>query len=219
MNDFLPVCKVGDIPDPGKQIVEVGDRYVVLFHVDGRFYALDDVCTHDGGPLGEGLLEGYTIASAARRQVRHSRRPRALHAGHKRNACARGQGGRRRGLRENCRPGEEEICLGMNAMPIQEETVYSALKQVRDPELMINVVDLGLIYGIALEDAGEKTNLGVMMTMTTPACPYGPQLVADVREALTTLAGAGEVKVEVTLTPPWSPDMMTEAARDELGMF
>ena len=96
-------------------------------------------------------------------------------------------------------------------MPIQEETVYSALKQVRDPELMVNVVDLGLIYGVALEEAGEKTNLGVMMTMTTPACPYGPQLLAD--------EGAGEVKVEVTLSPPWSPELMTEAARDELGMF
>ena len=77
-------------------------------------------------------------------------------------------------------------------MPIQEETVYSALKQVRDPELMVNVVDLGLIYGVAVEEAGEKTNLGVMMTMTTPACPYGPQLVADVRDALMALDGAGE---------------------------
>ena len=104
-------------------------------------------------------------------------------------------------------------------MPIQEETVYSALKQVRDPELMINIVDLGLIYGVAVEDAGAKSNLGIMMTMTTPACPYGPQLVADVRDALMALDGAGEVRVEVTLSPPWSPEMMTEEARDELGMF
>jgi metal-sulfur cluster biosynthetic enzyme len=104
-------------------------------------------------------------------------------------------------------------------MSIAEETVYSALKQVRDPELMINVVDLGLIYGVAVEDAGEKSNLGVVMTMTTPACPYGPQLVADVRDALSALDGAGEVKVEVTLSPPWSPEMMTEEARDELGIF
>jgi metal-sulfur cluster biosynthetic enzyme len=109
--------------------------------------------------------------------------------------------------------------MGVKAMPIQEETVYSALKQVRDPELMVNVVDLGLIYGVAVEDAGGKTNLGVMMTMTTPACPYGPQLVADVRDTLIALDGAGEVKVEVTLNPPWSPEMMTESARDELGMF
>ena len=62
MNDFVPVCKAGDIPDPGKQVVEVGERNVVLFHVDGQYYAVDDVCTHDGGPLGEGFLEGYTIA-------------------------------------------------------------------------------------------------------------------------------------------------------------
>ena len=116
--------------------------------------------------------------------------------------------------------GHAEVLDGRRTvMPIQEETVYEALKQVRDPELMINVVDLGLVYGVALEEAGEKTNLGVMMTMTTPACPYGPQLLADVRERLAALEGAGEVKVEVTLTPPWSPDMMTEAARDELGMF
>ena len=61
MSDFVSVCKVGDIPDPGKQVVEVGERYVVMFHVDGRFYALDDLCTHDGGPLADGLLEGCEI--------------------------------------------------------------------------------------------------------------------------------------------------------------
>ena len=101
MSDFVRVCKVGDIPDPGKQIFEVGERYVVLFHVDGQFYAMDDVCTHDGGPLGEGSLEGFhDCLSAARGQVRHSRRPRAVHARHQRHAFARGQSGRRRGVRE-----------------------------------------------------------------------------------------------------------------------
>ena len=62
MSDFVPVCKVGDIPDPGKHVFEVGEHFVVVFHVDGQFYAIDDVCTHDGGPLGEGFLEGFTIA-------------------------------------------------------------------------------------------------------------------------------------------------------------
>ena len=61
MSDFVRVCKVGDVPDPGKQIFDLDERYIVLFHVDGRFYALDDLCTHDGGPLGEGLLERFTI--------------------------------------------------------------------------------------------------------------------------------------------------------------
>jgi 3-phenylpropionate/trans-cinnamate dioxygenase ferredoxin component len=61
MSDFIRVCKVADIPDPGREVFEVADRFIVVFHVDGRFYALDDCCTHDGGPLGEGTLEGFAI--------------------------------------------------------------------------------------------------------------------------------------------------------------
>ena len=57
MSDFVPVAKVSEIPDPGKMLVEVGERLVVLIHAAGRFYALDDVCTHDGGPLSEGPLD------------------------------------------------------------------------------------------------------------------------------------------------------------------
>ena len=58
---FTRVAKVSDVPDPGKQLVEVDDRLVVLCHVGGMFYAIDDVCTHDGGPLAEGALEGAEI--------------------------------------------------------------------------------------------------------------------------------------------------------------
>ncbi len=61
MAEFVPVAKVSEIPDPGKKLVEVDDRLVAVFHVGGQFYALDDVCTHDGGPLAEGQLEGYHI--------------------------------------------------------------------------------------------------------------------------------------------------------------
>ena len=62
MPEFVKVAQVADIPDPGKLVVEVDDRLVVVFHVAGHYYCLDDVCTHDGGPLGEGRLEGHTIA-------------------------------------------------------------------------------------------------------------------------------------------------------------
>ncbi len=62
MTDFQRVAKLSDIPDPGKLLVEVGDRLVVLFLVDGNLTCLDDLCTHDGGPLGDGTLEGHTIA-------------------------------------------------------------------------------------------------------------------------------------------------------------
>ena len=56
MSDFVPVAKTSDIPDPGKELVEIDERLVVLIHAAGHFYALDDVCTHDGGPLSDGPL-------------------------------------------------------------------------------------------------------------------------------------------------------------------
>ncbi|PHR89455.1 MAG: biphenyl 2,3-dioxygenase [Blastopirellula sp.] len=62
MSDFIKIAEVDAIPDPGKQVFELDDRIVVLFHVAGQFYCLDDICTHDDGPLGEGALEGTTIA-------------------------------------------------------------------------------------------------------------------------------------------------------------
>jgi len=62
MADFIRVAKLEDIAEPGKQLVEVDDRLVVLFRVEGEIYCLDDICTHDGGPLGEGELSGFSIA-------------------------------------------------------------------------------------------------------------------------------------------------------------
>jgi 3-phenylpropionate/trans-cinnamate dioxygenase ferredoxin subunit len=64
MNEFVPVAKTTDIPDPGTMLVEVNDRLIALIHAAGHFYALDDVCTHDGGPLSEGPVdpEARTIA-------------------------------------------------------------------------------------------------------------------------------------------------------------
>lgn len=61
MCEFVRVCRVSDVPDPDKRVFEIEDRFVAVFHVDGRFYALDDCCTHDGGPLGEGTLEGLRV--------------------------------------------------------------------------------------------------------------------------------------------------------------
>jgi 3-phenylpropionate/trans-cinnamate dioxygenase ferredoxin subunit len=61
MSDLIRVCRVSDVPDPGMRTFEVEDRFIILFHMDGEFHALDDRCTHDGGPLGEGILEGFKI--------------------------------------------------------------------------------------------------------------------------------------------------------------
>ena len=62
MADFIKIAKTSDIPDPGKQLLEVDDRLVVLFHVGGEFYCLEDLCTHDGGTLGDGDLTEHAIA-------------------------------------------------------------------------------------------------------------------------------------------------------------
>lgn len=105
-------------------------------------------------------------------------------------------------------------------MPVAEESVYAAMRQVNDPELMVNIVDLGLIYEVLVDDAEEgRSRVHVKMTMTSPACPAGPEIVRDVREVVGQMPDVGEVQVEVVLSPPWTPDRMTEEARDELGLY
>jgi metal-sulfur cluster biosynthetic enzyme len=104
-------------------------------------------------------------------------------------------------------------------MSIAEESILAALRQVRDPELMVNIVDLGLVYGIGVDEVEGKSNIRVNMTMTTPACPFGPELIREVKEVIVAMEGAGTVDVQLTLSPPWTPERMTEEARDELGLF
>jgi metal-sulfur cluster biosynthetic enzyme len=96
-----------------------------------------------------------------------------------------------------------------------ELQILEALKQVHDPELMVNVVDLGLIYNVKLEEKSVEID----MTLTSPACPAGPQMIEQVKNAIRQLDGVQDVKVNLVMTPPWSPERMTEEARDQLGIF
>ena len=105
-------------------------------------------------------------------------------------------------------------------MPIAEDKIREALKQVIDPELFVNVVDLGLIYELNIDEREDgKSNVTVEMTMTSPACPAGPQLLGQSKEFVGRLEGVGEVDVKLVMDPPWTPDRMTEEARDQLGIF
>ena len=105
-------------------------------------------------------------------------------------------------------------------MAIAEDTIREALKEVIDPELFVNIVDLGLIYDIKQQDQEDGANhVEIDMTMTSPACPAGPQLVAQSKDAVTKLDGVDEVEIKLVMTPPWTPDRMTEDARDQLGIF
>ncbi|HEY8695335.1 MAG TPA: iron-sulfur cluster assembly protein [Chloroflexota bacterium] len=94
------------------------------------------------------------------------------------------------------------------------EDIREALKQVYDPELSVNVVDLGLVYGTEIDDQG---NVRVTMTLTSPGCPIGPMVGEMVQDALAPLDGVKQVDVDVVWTPPWRPDMMSEDAKLELG--
>lgn len=103
---------------------------------------------------------------------------------------------------------------------ITEDHVREQLKQVIDPELFVNIVDLGLIYLVDIQPGDEeKQNVAVEMTMTSPMCPAGPQLVANSRQVIEAIEGVGTVDIKVVMDPPWTPDKMTEEARDQLGIF
>lgn len=95
-----------------------------------------------------------------------------------------------------------------------EEEVKEALKQVFDPELGVNVVDLGLVYGTEIDPEG---NVHVTMTLTSPGCPIGPMVGEMVQDALAPVEGIKSVDVDIVWTPPWRPEMMTEDAKLELG--
>ncbi len=95
------------------------------------------------------------------------------------------------------------------------EELIETLKQVIDPELMVNIVDLGLIYSVNEEDR----KVAVEMTLTSPACPAGPQIVQQAKMALERLDDVDEAIITITLSPPWTPDRMTDDAKDMLGIF
>jgi metal-sulfur cluster biosynthetic enzyme len=104
-------------------------------------------------------------------------------------------------------------------MPLSEDAVREALKEVVDPELFVNVIDLGLIYVVNLEEVEAGYNVSIEMTLTSPACPAGPQLIGQSKDVVGRLEGVKEVEVKLVMDPPWTPDRMTEDARDQLGIF
>jgi metal-sulfur cluster biosynthetic enzyme len=96
-----------------------------------------------------------------------------------------------------------------------EEQVIEALKRVDDPELGINIVDLGLVYDVSIE--GDAVH--VTYTLTTMGCPIGPLIEEQIKQMIEPIEGIDRVEAEMVLTPPWTPEKMSEEAKAALGMF
>jgi metal-sulfur cluster biosynthetic enzyme len=104
---------------------------------------------------------------------------------------------------------------------LTDELVRSALKNVIDPEIGLDIINLGLVYDVAIIEEGKT--ISVDMTLTTPACPAGPQILDQARREILGLNAVypqiEDVKINLVWTPFWNPSMMTQEARDELGFF
>ncbi|HEY7399556.1 MAG TPA: metal-sulfur cluster assembly factor [Actinomycetota bacterium] len=94
--------------------------------------------------------------------------------------------------------------------------VLESLKSVIDPELGLNIVDLGLVYDVRVSPEGD---VDIEYTLTTMGCPIGPLIEDQMRAALANVDGVGEVRPEMVLRPPWSPEMMSDEAKAALGIF
>lgn len=97
---------------------------------------------------------------------------------------------------------------------LTKEAVMKKLKEVKDPEMNISIVDLGLVYDVKI----DKGMVIVEMTLTSPACPIGPLIIESVEESIKKIAGVKGVNVNLVWEPAWSTDMMTEEAKLELGI-
>lgn len=103
--------------------------------------------------------------------------------------------------------------------PVAEEDVWRALRQCYDPEIPVNVVDLGLVYDLTLSPAdGGGTHVGVKMTLTAPGCGMGPAIAADARARVLALPGVASADVALVWDPPWSAEMMSPEGRRILGV-
>jgi metal-sulfur cluster biosynthetic enzyme len=95
------------------------------------------------------------------------------------------------------------------------EQVLDALRHVHDPELGINIVDLGLVYGVDID--GDTVH--ITYTLTTMGCPIGPMIEAEIKQFLSGVEGVENVDAEMVLRPPWTPEMMSDEAKAALGFF
>ncbi|HKM98972.1 MAG TPA: iron-sulfur cluster assembly protein [Candidatus Binataceae bacterium] len=101
-----------------------------------------------------------------------------------------------------------------NSPAITEAEVYEVLRECYDPEIPVNIVDLGLIYGVMLEEGV----INITMTLTAPGCHMGAMITQEIQDKLLGLPGCEDANIELVWDPPWNPQMMSDAAREKLRL-
>lgn len=249
MSDYEKVASVDEIEPGKRLSVFVDDIPVLLVQKDdGCYAAVEDVCSHDGQPLTDGPIadgaitcdrhgasfdlktgkplcmpatEGIPIydvkiddgsiflrlSSGEVSACNHPTPANTMLAAPPSPQTIPTDG-------EPAALEAIEVSAEDEAKSIDEKMI-DALRTVIDPELMINIVDLGLIYTVN----HDGKNAYIDMTLTSPACPAGPQIVQQSKMALERLHLVDEAEIKLVMTPPWSPERMTDEARDHLGIF
>ena len=109
---------------------------------------------------------------------------------------------------------------GVLEVPVEEKAVWDQLRTCYDPEIPVNIVDLGLVYDCAVAPhPGRGSRVHVKMTLTAPGCGMGPVIAAEAREKIMGLAGVGDAEVELVWDPPWDQAMISEVGKMKLGMI
>ncbi len=244
MAQMTKVATLEELRKSGRLSVIIDDYPALLLLVDDQVCAIEDTCSHDMQPLDDAKLEGKEIICprhGARFDVTTGKalclpatspiqtfavelRDGDIFAGPADNGADSASHSQipgsaaSSGTEESNVPAESDLAesaAGTDA-PVGDSELIDALKQVIDPELMINIVDLGLVYDVQQHDDGQ---VKVDMTLTSPACPAGPQIVQQAKMALERLEGVDSAEIRLTMTPPWTPERMTDDARDHLGIF
>ena len=109
--------------------------------------------------------------------------------------------------------------IGESVKEVTEDAVWDVARTCYDPEIPVNIVDMGLIYGVKLNDSEAGVTVKITMTLTAPGCGMGQVIADDVKRKVEGLGGVAEVEVDLTFDPPWEPSRMSESARLEMGML
>ncbi|OYW11029.1 MAG: hypothetical protein B7Z55_19930, partial [Planctomycetales bacterium 12-60-4] len=215
------------------------DAPALLVRVGEAYFAIEDVCTHDGQPLTDGTIANGAIACPRHGarfdlatgkalcmpateavqtfaiEVRDDGIYAAVRAADGSAPVATPQAAAASPVPTTTAEAPTTEAGATEGAEVDDGEIIDALRQVIDPELMVNIVDLGLVYSINHADRKAV----VEMTLTSPACPAGPQIVQQAKMVIERMSGIDEAQIKLTMSPPWTPDRMTDEARDQLGFF